>query len=249
MNAAPRAYRSSRPAAPFRANGRASRAAFTLIELLVVIAIIAILAAILFPVFAAARDKARQTACLNNLKQLGLGIQQYAQDWDEHMLYAHSFGRIWNVEGTWGSGAQGERKDDVGMPELLAPYAKSDGVFFCPSVDPDTVWNLWGSPKNTISFRVNKTSYFFNWIAVAPDCPPGQTENLKIFDLTLGDIYNSSAAMLIWDMPFYSAPDVPHKKGADVIFADGHAKFVFVKDNVWNRFYDDNTCKGWLRSK
>jgi len=60
-----------------------SRRAFTLIELLVVIPIIAILAAILFPVFAQAREKARATACLSNMKQIGLGLQMYAQDYDE----------------------------------------------------------------------------------------------------------------------------------------------------------------------
>lgn len=59
--------------------------ALTLIELLVVIAIIAILAAILFPVFAQAREKARQTACLSNLKQVGLAVQMYAQDYDENI--------------------------------------------------------------------------------------------------------------------------------------------------------------------
>src|SRR6266516_7867616 len=72
---------------------RRSGRGFTLIELLVVIAIIAILAAILFPVFAQARDSARQTTCLNNCKQLGTALQMYAQDYDEG-LPSLSFGKL-----------------------------------------------------------------------------------------------------------------------------------------------------------
>jgi len=87
--------------------------AFTLIELLVVIAIIAILAAILFPVFAKVREKARQTACLSNLKQLGLGFMQYMQDYDEQVTPAH-----WNAAQGWA----GE----------ISPYVKSTGIFKCP---------------------------------------------------------------------------------------------------------------------
>jgi prepilin-type N-terminal cleavage/methylation domain-containing protein len=84
---------------------------FTLIELLVVIAIIAILAAILFPVFARAREKGRQTTCMSNLKQLGLALMQYAQDYDEH----------WPSSDWWG------------YKKVILPYVKADLVFKCPS--------------------------------------------------------------------------------------------------------------------
>ena len=93
---------------------------FTLIELLVVIAIIAILASILFPVFARARENARRSSCSSNMKQIGLGIMQYTQDYDERM----PAGRM-AVSGL----------DDQGgaWPCLLQPYVKSYEVFRCPS--------------------------------------------------------------------------------------------------------------------
>ena len=89
---------------------------FTLIELLVVIAIIAILAAILFPVFAQAREKARSTSCLSNLKQLGLSHMQYIQDYDETF--------------TWGCSPIG---GGGGWAGRIYPYTKSAGVYLCPS--------------------------------------------------------------------------------------------------------------------
>jgi len=96
------------------------RKGFTLIELLVVIAIIAILAAILFPVFATAREKARQTACLSNLKQIGIGYVQYCQDYDEATpACVYNAGGGNNVMITLGS--------------LLDPYIKSAQTWRCPS--------------------------------------------------------------------------------------------------------------------
>jgi len=89
---------------------------FTLIELLVVIAIIAILAAILFPVFARAREKARQTSCLNNVKSLALATLMYAGDYDERLpLRWHS------------------TDDHFGVPDQILPYVKNNQIFECPS--------------------------------------------------------------------------------------------------------------------
>jgi prepilin-type N-terminal cleavage/methylation domain-containing protein len=95
-----------------------SRAAFTLIELLVVIAIIAILAAILFPVFAQARERARQISCVSNMKQLGLAVMMYAQDYDETYPLTANYGVA---------------PDPTIWPEALQPYIKNQGVFNCPS--------------------------------------------------------------------------------------------------------------------
>ena len=79
--------RHTSPAVPRRTRARGEALGFTLIELLVVIAIIALLAAILFPVFSRARENARKSSCQNNLKQIGVGLAQYTQDYDEMMPY------------------------------------------------------------------------------------------------------------------------------------------------------------------
>jgi prepilin-type N-terminal cleavage/methylation domain-containing protein/prepilin-type processing-associated H-X9-DG protein len=106
------------------------RIGFTLIELLVVIAIIAILAAILFPVFAQARDKARGAACLSNCKQIGTAVYMYVQDYDETYYWQQS----WDECGDMGPGAWGNQYwTYTRWPSAHMPYLKNVGVFECPS--------------------------------------------------------------------------------------------------------------------
>ena len=120
-----------------------AKSAFTLIELLVVIAIIAILAAILFPVFARARENARRSSCLSNLKQIGLGVMQYTQDYDEKY-------------------PMGFRGDGVNKTWFLdtVPYIKSEQVFRCPS-DPVGVGNAtWAGPRLSYASNGYLTNQF-----------------------------------------------------------------------------------------
>ncbi|MDX1934165.1 MAG: DUF1559 domain-containing protein [Capsulimonadales bacterium] len=112
-------------------NRRSPQGAFTLIELLVVIAIIAILAAILFPVFAQAREKARQTSCLSNLKQLTLGWIMYAQDYDENFPQ-WKWGE--NFKSSWGDqGSVSPNNATTLWTNAIFPYVKNAQVYYCPS--------------------------------------------------------------------------------------------------------------------
>ncbi len=107
---------------------RQTRGGFTLIELLVVIAIISILAAILFPVFAQAREKARQTACLSNTKQMGLALAMYVQDYDGAYPYHSSRSTL---------------VPRVRWADRIYPYSKSTELFLCPSAERDQALKPW----------------------------------------------------------------------------------------------------------
>ena len=102
------------------------RSGFTLIELLVVIAIIAILAAILFPVFAKAREKARQISCVSNLKQISLGLMQYSQDNDEIMVNGWYGGNGYQASDSTAGSIKYKWMD------AIFPYVKSNQIFTCP---------------------------------------------------------------------------------------------------------------------
>lgn len=121
------------------------RVGFTLIELLVVIAIIAILAAILFPVFGRARENARRSSCQSNLKQIGLGIAQYTQDYDEKMPYILPDPEKVGPPGKFVS-------EYIVWGDVVQPYVKSMQIFTCPSNSlPKPVPAPSGSPLPTIS--------------------------------------------------------------------------------------------------
>lgn len=108
-----------------------NRCAFTLIELLVVIAIIAILAAILFPVFARAREAARRTTCTSNLRQHGQALNMYLQDYDETFPVANFNDMVFNFPVQTHRDAANQ---PIRFADLMQPYVKNRGVFFCPTM-------------------------------------------------------------------------------------------------------------------
>ncbi len=147
------------------------RRAFTLIELLVVIAIIAILAAILFPVFAQAREKARGTNCLSNCKQLGLGLQMYLEDNDSafpmmHEPYAAQVGdtvaELYGGHAGCGNEAQAEYAKKASYAAQIMPYVKSWKLFVCPSDSSVSTQFAVGS---------NFTSYHYRHFIAATYAP------------------------------------------------------------------------------
>lgn len=203
---------------------------FTLIELLVVIAIIAILAAILFPVFAKAREAARKSSCISNMKQIGLGMLMYAQDYDEKFPAgknncSHGPFDSWNQAGM---GIDDFHMQAQWFAYVVQPYIKNQGVFKCPSV-PSGVFKDWFS--GNASTALIKTAMpgiqgiDYEWKladAVAARCGHG-----------LSSYTTSSHQAMIYENWMANAPhdgeSIPgiHPKAAgNITFVDGHSKWM-----------------------
>ncbi len=198
--------------------------AFTLIELLVVVAIISILAAILFPVFTQAQEKARQTSCLSNLRQLGMAWQMYAQDYDEQACPSYYYSEDFATETAWDFILQWNRSPALSRNGLLGAYTRSGALHRCPSFSG----NSWGRPF---------TGYAYNATYIGGDTFAG------IAPAMLSAIADPAGTALFADggyghpvvgENYLRAPSDPlfragkvhfrHANNANVAWADGHAK-------------------------
>ncbi len=208
---------------------RCTKKGFTLIELLVVIAIIAILAAILFPVFAKAREKARQASCLSNLKQWGLALTMYTQDYDGILVPAACLG----------ADANG---NTIFWIDVLKPYTtNSSGVRKCPSKSA-----LLGYGWNYLNFGQDSSATWTGYCTAMDSVPsPAST-------IVLGDNMDAAdPAGYPEGYPYMTDPNwgpayqanlaTRHSGGGCYVFLDGHVKWISKDQAIAN-------CAWWTKS-
>ena len=217
---------------------------FTLIELLVVIAIISILASILFPVFARARENARRTSCLSNMKQIGLGIMMYVQDYDEKYP-PYQITSAATPPGDWQSNWAYTNKVWI-WQQIIQPYTKSMQVFVCPSGLPlayqgrDTVIQTnYGVNKNIMPLgggismaAINAVSSTYmamdagQWDIDADTVihPGASSYNVYVPGMRPFTGTEIAAGPGSWNKSDYA--NGRHFDGINLTFADGHAKWL-----------------------
>ena len=220
----------------------ASRYGFTLIELLVVVAIIGILASMLLPVFLTARERARQTTCLNNLMQLGKAVRMYADEWEGCLPTARvSTVAVESVPGTYTNWCGCKDVGDECHPERgqIAGYVKSVAVFLCPSdvARPATDCAALSPDEQ----RKYPLSYSMNWILSwrnmdtmrrpwRPGKPPEDGRGVnKRLDKILLLIHESRKTIndcsYNWTTGVGDAPEKVHYDGTTLLYIDLHAQW------------------------
>jgi prepilin-type N-terminal cleavage/methylation domain-containing protein/prepilin-type processing-associated H-X9-DG protein len=223
---------------------------FALIELLVVIAILAILAASFFPVFASARDKARQVGCFSNLRQIGQALYLYLQDYDERLPIACAHGRTIMGPDQAKACAQDsvppntpkdtylgpEQTPPRFIQELLHPYVRNGEIWFCPSRGKNV--HGFNDPTRP-TFGYNGTSYVWGWetdptLSTDPN-PFRNRKPVRISGLAIAAVPRPAEAMVLTDNPPFHPVKEPctsmnrlqpaHAKGLNVLYADTHVRY------------------------
>ncbi len=208
------------------------RRGFTLIELLVVIAIIAILAAILFPVFARAREKARQASCSSNVKQLTLGLLMYCQDYDEKLPHCRY------PDSTYSPSPFTGTNTTLSWAQVTLPYVKNRQIFVCPSDERARPYYTNGATTNMECWSYARNYGYFN----------GTGKATVMADWSLGSFQEPSTTILLgepdncnrcgprtanWPADGGSSVDTQmggyldprHNDGFNFSFHDGHVKW------------------------
>jgi prepilin-type N-terminal cleavage/methylation domain-containing protein/prepilin-type processing-associated H-X9-DG protein len=211
------------------------RKGFTLIELLVVIAIIAILAAILFPVFAKAREKARQTSCLSNVRQIGTAAISYAQDYDETLPSGERTPPATRQVSNW--------------YDLIQPYTKNQQILVCPSY-PESVHPL------KLGYGIASCMLCPMWCAHDQWPELAQVKRPSEIPFTadmVGDLGFGCSFMIGYakvcaaqcDTTLRVDGNTRHNGGSNINFCDGHAKWLNAKTVASDWSWHTNYINGW----
>ena len=223
---------------------RRSETGFTLIELLVVIAIIAILAAILFPASARARENARRASCQSNMKQIGLGLLQYIQDYDERTPFNSDLGaNYWNIPSY--------STTDFNWIKSTFPYTKSWQIYRCPSATPFSGSGLDPSGDNDTNYFANGVVMQRN-VSIIPNTAEiiwAQEDIVRYSVATLRPAPGTNSAAGSYGFGSYKGVlygnvSKMHFDGGNLLFCDGHVKWRKQNSIKWTEYGIDNSRVG-----